>query len=124
MLSPDFELTKEDSENFIIKKYNSDIDNFSITFSIKSDINNDRISNVYQKTFHFFSSLVTDQDYSLDNYYSIILVSNILKNEDYFIEIDYIETENSNILYLDAYCYNIKNQLISKAGSFLKIKYE
>jgi hypothetical protein len=51
------------------------------------------------------------------------LASKWLIAENYCIEIDYIATENTDTIYLDAYCYNNKNQLVSKAGVVMKIKH-
>ena len=123
MISTDFKLEEEDSENIIICKTSSDIDNFSIAFSIRCDDKNDIVTNnIFQIVFEVFAKSFTDQDYSLENYFSITLFSKWLTAENYYVEIDYIDTENANTLYLDGYCYNNKNQLVSKAGAILNIK--
>lgn len=123
MISNDFKLDEEDSENIIIRKKNTDIDNFSIAFSIRYDFRNDIVSDkIFQRTIDVFAKLFTNHDYTLDHYFSITLVSKWSTAEDYYVEIDYINTENANTHYLDAYCYNIKNQLVSKAGAILNIK--
>ncbi len=123
MISTDFKLNEEDSENIVFRKTNSDVDNFSIAFSIRCDVNNNLVSDkIFQRTLEIFAKLFTDSNYTLDHYFSITLVSKWLTDENYYVEIDYIDTENTDTLYLDAYCYNKKNQLVSKAGAILNIK--
>jgi hypothetical protein len=123
VISTDFKLNEEDSENIIICKTNSDIDNFSIAFSIHCDVSKDIVSDkIFQRALAIFAKLFTDRNYTLHHYFSITLVSKLLTDENYYVEIDYIDTENADTLYLDGYCYNNKNQLVSKAGAILKIK--
>lgn len=123
MISTDFKLIEEDSESIIICKTNSDTDNFSIAFSIRCDVSEDKVSDkIFQRTLEIFAKLFTDRNYTLDHYFSITLVSKWLTVENYHVEIDNIDTENANTFYLDGYCYNNKNQLVSKAGAILNIK--
>ena len=123
MISTDFMLDKDYSENFIIRKTNSDIDNFSIDFSIRGDVSNDiDLDKIFKSTLEIFAKLFTDHDYTMEHYFSINLVNKWLIAENYYIEIDYIGTENANTLYLDGYCFNNQNQLVSKAGAILIIK--
>jgi len=123
LISTDFKVKEEDSENIIICETNSDIHKFSIAFSIQCDVSKDIVSDtIFQRTLVIFAKLFIDRDYTLDHYFSITVVSKWLTAENYSVEIDYIDTENANTLYLDGYCYNNKNQLVSKAGAILNIK--
>ena len=117
----DFELKSETSEITLPLNSEEDIDSFVFKFSAQKNMNSlDSMVHPIKNAFKDFSEKFSlGKQFELTNGFLIALNDFESACENYSVLIDYIPTQHSNAMYLDAFCYDEANLLVLKAGCFL-----